>query len=71
MGPIGPPKGIEVRDLYVIPGQPDGFGGKSIFLIQKLIFGPKKSSAKIVEHSIHTNSTRRIEWDGPELPISL
>ena len=23
-----------------------------------------------VEHRIHNDSTRRIEWDGPELPVT-
>ena len=25
---------------------------------------------KAVEHRIHNDSTRRIEWDGPELPVT-
>ena len=47
------------------------FGQILGFLIRTLIFGPKMSLTLARVEFFDTNLTRRIEWDSPELGISL
>ena len=37
---------------------------------EKIYFGPKMTLDNAEEHRIHNDSTRRIERDGPEVPVT-